>query len=315
MTRGGTVESSHRGCLAVVDADGTLIGGLGDVDAPIYPRSALKPFQALASSQVLADRGLTMSATGLATACASHDGTDDPQIEAAYLLALAGLDESALRCPRTWPLDPAGARAVSHPTRLAHNCSGKHAAFLWAHTVAGGEADRYLDPASPIQQRVREVIAEVTGAAATGPAVDGCGAPAWRQSLVRLGVGFARLAAGSMGLAPIRAAMTERPDLVGGRLGADHALMAADRRVIAKRGAEGVLAAGMVTARGPVGVAVKIADGAGRAAVPPVAAVLRSLGASVPGDQLRTRVPAGERSDGWVELTPHVVNWAAELGV
>lgn len=297
-----------------MDADGTLIGGLGEIDALVYPRSAVKPFQALASSQLLAAAGHTMPPRGLAVACASHDGTDDPQIEAAHLLALAGLDESALRCPPTWPLDRAALQGAAQPTALANNCSGKHAAFLWAHTATDGDPAGYLDPATPVQQRVREAIAEASGSAPTGPAVDGCGAPAWRLSLARLAVGFARLAAGTGGLATVRAAMAAWPELVGGANGADCELMAADPRVTAKRGAEGVLAAGMVTPRGPVGVAVKVADGAGRAAVPPVAAVLRTLGASVPIGMLRTGIPATARPNGWIEPTPFLVDWAAELG-
>lgn len=308
------MESTHRGAVAVVDADGTVIGGLGEIDALVYPRSAVKPFQALAASRLLADTGQSFPPTGLATACASHGGADDPQIEAAQLLALAGLDESALACPPAWPLDPVAWRAAAMPTRLAHNCSGKHAAFLWAHTAAGGDPARYLDPRSPLQQRVRDTIAEVCGAAPTGPATDGCGAPAWRLSLVRLAVGFARLAAGAAGLAPIRAAMTTWPELVGGAGAADRALMAADPRVTAKRGAEGVLAAGMVTSRGPVGVAVKVADGAARGTVPPVAAVLRTLGAAVPAGLQRSGVPAGGRPGAWIEPTPYLVDWAAELG-
>ncbi|HVM00073.1 MAG TPA: asparaginase [Egibacteraceae bacterium] len=316
LTRGGVVESTHLGAVAVADADGTVVGRLGDIDALVYPRSALKPFQALATTSLLARAA--PDPVGLAVACASHTGSDDAQIEAAHLLAVAGLDESALRCPPAWPADPATLRTTTEPSRLAHNCSGKHAAFLWAHTAGGGEPERYLDPGCPLQTRVREVLAAVTGAAPTGPAVDGCGAPAWRLPLVRLAAGYARLAAahGGAPLAAVRAAMTARPDLVGGAGCADTALMASDRRVVAKRGAEGVLAAGMPTSRGPVGVAVKVADGAGRAAVPPVAAVLRALGATVPGALLRTPLPpGGAPARAWLEPAPRLVDWAAETGM
>lgn len=253
---------------------------------------------------------------GLASACGSHTGTAGAQVEAAHLLASAGLDESALRCPPAWPHDTAALRAADAPTALAHNCSGKHAAFLWAHTATGEDPEGYLDERAPVQRGVRDTLAELTGAMPTGPGVDGCGAPAWRLPLLRVAVGFARLAASRTGggaAGEVAAAMSAYPELVGGPGCTDTALMAADTRVVAKRGAEGVLAAGLVTRRGPVGVAVKIADGGNRATVPPVAAVLRALGATVPGDLLRTAIPAGGPPQGWVEGTPYLVDWAAEL--
>ncbi len=47
IVRGDMVESVHRGIVAIVDAAGAIVRGLGDVDRPVYPRSALKPIQAL----------------------------------------------------------------------------------------------------------------------------------------------------------------------------------------------------------------------------------------------------------------------------
>jgi len=280
----------------------------------VYPRSAVKPFQALACRQLLASVEIALHGTGLTIACASHRGSAQQQIEAAHLLALADLEESALRCPPDWPADREALCDSDAPAALAYNCSGKHAAFLWAHTATGGPPEGYLDVDSPVQQRVREVLTEVTGAPPTGPGVDGCGAPAWRLSLVRLATGYARLAAAAQDtdLGAVRTAMLDRPELVGGPGCADTDLMAADGRVVAKRGAEGVLAAGFARPRGPVGVAVKVADGAGRAAAPPVAAVLRALGATVPADVARVPVPG--RAQAWLEPAPRLLHWAAELG-
>ena len=46
--RGGRVESRHRVRACVVDAAGGVVLAVGDVDEPVFPRSAVKPFQALA---------------------------------------------------------------------------------------------------------------------------------------------------------------------------------------------------------------------------------------------------------------------------
>ena len=47
VTRGPVVESGHTGSLAIVDYKGALRVGLGDVERPVYPRSAIKVLQAL----------------------------------------------------------------------------------------------------------------------------------------------------------------------------------------------------------------------------------------------------------------------------
>jgi L-asparaginase II len=293
VVRDGRVESVHRGHVALVTADGSLLGAVGDAEHPTYARSAVKPFQASAVKALLAEHGMSLDAPALAIACASHTGSADQQIEAARILALAGVDEAALRCPPALPADLPTLLEQRGPTRLANNCSGKHAAFLLAQVAAGEDPGRYLEAAGVVQRRVREELTTLSGRRPDGPGVDGCGAPAWVLPLAGLALGFARLAAGEGGLGGIAQAMRAHPDLVGGPGCDDSALMRADRRVIAKRGAEGVLAAGFRAAGGTrFGVAVKVADGAARAAGPVLAEALADLGARVP-EEVRDRVVLG----------------------
>jgi L-asparaginase II len=299
LVRNGFAESVHRGHLAVVDADGTLLAAAGDATAEIFVRSAVKPFQAAASIELAAEAEVSLDAAAVAIASASHAGRSDQQVEAARLLALAGLDESALACPEALPADLATLLDQRIPTRLAHNCSGKHAAFLLAHTAAGGAPERYLRRDARIQRRVRAWLAEAGRSDPAGPGVDGCGAPAWRLPLAGLALGFVALARrAAPQLAQVRDAMGSRPDLVGGLPAADTELMTSDGRIVAKRGAEGVLAAGLRTSAGVFGVALKVADGSARAAAPPVAAALAALGATVPTSCLEPAVLGGGRVQG-----------------
>ena len=143
-SRGGITESSHTADVVVSTPDGHLVTLAGDADHVIYPRSALKPFQAMTALAMLAEVGMAPTLTQLAIGCASHCGGDDHQVEAASLLAEADLDEAALRCPPDWPIDEAVRGALRGPTTLAHNCSGKHALLLWAHTATGGAPQDYL---------------------------------------------------------------------------------------------------------------------------------------------------------------------------
>jgi L-asparaginase II len=305
VDRDGVVESVHRGHVVVCDERGVVVAALGAPALPTYVRSAAKPFQALAVLDALDAAGATLGLEGLAMACASHVGADEHQIEAAYLLACAGLDETALRCPPAIADDVAAARSSAGATRLAHNCSGKHAAFLLAQVAGGGDPTAYLDVDGPLQVAIRERLGEVCGATPTGPGVDGCGAPAWVLPLDALAMGFARLAgATGGGLARVATAMRARPDLVGGSTTDDVRLMRTDPRIVAKRGAEAVFGAGVHTARGALGVAVKIADGGNRAAGPVAAAVLAALGATVPGEVREPVVLGGGTPHGALRVTP-----------
>lgn len=293
VARDGFEESAHLGHVAVANADGGLVAGLGTPHALVYGRSALKPLQTVATLEALAAVGRDLAGEGIAIASASHQAAVAQQVEAAHLLACAGLDESALRCPPARAVDAAALDEDPAPTRLAHNCSGKHAGFLLAHTASGGEPATYLDPEAPLQQRVRAVLERCAGAPPEGPGVDGCGAPAWLLPLSGIAAAFARLAAAASDpLARVRGAMVRWPHLVGGETAVDTGLMRTQPGVVAKRGAEGVLAAGWMAPAGARGVAVKVADGAGRATGPVVGTILAGLGACVP-DEVRWPVVLG----------------------
>ena len=313
VTRDGVVESRHRGHAVVSGADGAVLAALGDAALPILARSSLKPFQAAATLALLDGAGLDLDAASVAIACASHIGSDDHQIEAARILAEGGLDESALRCPPALPEDLVtlvSMRGV--PTALAHNCSGKHAAMVVAQLAVGAEPAAYLDVDAPLQQAVREELIAVLGHALVGPAVDGCGAPAWIVPLAGLATGFARLAAGRGAYGRVRDAMLKQPELVGGGSCQDTALMLQAPGVVAKRGAEGVLAAGVVLPRlGPLGIAVKVEDGAARAAGPAVAALLAGLGVETPDAVRSAPVLGGGMPRGAIEAVPRLAELVA----
>jgi L-asparaginase II len=305
VTRGGVVESVHRGRLALCDLSGDVLARVGDAGEAVYARSTLKPFQTVVSAGLLEGAGLALDQRALAIASASHSGSAEHQAEAARILRRAGLDVAALRCPPDWPLDDEARRRADGPTRLAYNCSGKHAAFLWAHTAGGGDPARYLDPDVPLQGGVPALLAELSGASPQGPGVDGCGAPAWRLPVTAIATAFARLAAGdapgAAGLARVRDAMVAHPHLVGHATAPDTQLMQAVPGLVAKRGAEGVLAAGWSAGGRTVGAAVKIEDGAARAAAVTIAAIVAATGPAVPDALLRPAVLGGGLPQGAVE--------------
>jgi len=265
VTRNGFVESIHRGAVVVLDPSGTVAAAWGEVDAPMFPRSSLKPLQALA----LLDAGWAPDDhEQLALAAASHSGEPRHVDVVRRILVAAGLDESALD-------------NTPDPDRLHQNCSGKHAAMLATCVAAGWPTKGYRDPAHPVQVAVRSGIERRCGETVSAVAVDGCGAPLFALSLTALARGFAAV----RGTA-VAAAMQTYPELVGGTGRDVTDLMARVPGLVAKDGAEGVYAA--TTGDGGA-VAIKVYDGAARARLPLLLHGLERLGVSV--DTVRELVP------------------------
>jgi len=257
-------------------ADGSTALRLGVVDEPVFPRSANKPLQAVG---LLEAGWVPPDSETLALATASHSGQPEHLDVVRRTLAAAGLDEAALQCPSMLPLSEAAAALLlaggGSPTSLTMNCSGKHAAMLACCVARGWDPTDYLAPGSPVQRALLDTIERLAGEAVATVAVDGCGAPQHALSLAGLARAFGRLATGDGPEGRTSAAMRAHPHLVGGSGRTVTALIAGVPGLVAKDGAEGVYAAAL-----PDGgsVAVKVSDGANRAAPLVLVAGLRALG-------------------------------------
>ncbi|KAB1148161.1 asparaginase [Streptomyces luteolifulvus] len=277
LIRGGVVEGIHYGSVVVLGADGDVRLQLGDVEAAFYPRSALKPVQAVAMLRA----GLPLDGELLSLAAASHSGEERHLAGTRRILELAGLTEGHLRNVPDLPFDPvvrdAWVREGRLPSRLAQNCSGKHAAMLYVCKLGGWSLDDYLDPGHPLQQVIAETVEDLTGQRIAQVSVDGCGAPLFSVSLHGLARAAARITTALPGTPEARVAdaMREHAEMASGSGRDVAALMRAVPGLLAKDGFEGVQVAALPDGRA---VAVKIADGANRARVPVAAAALARAG-------------------------------------
>lgn len=287
--RGERVESLHRGSIAVAGPDGRLAFAVGEVHRLVFPRSAIKAIQCLPLIETGAADRFGFGATEIALACASHSGTDRHVAVAAGMLAKAGLDATALACGVHEPLSAAAARSLirdrQSPTPLHNNCSGKHAGMLATAVHMGESTADYWRPEHPVQERIANALADLTGAVITADrlGIDGCSAPNWAIPLANLARAFACLATGER-LPNERREATRRvlqscwsePELVAGRERLDTVIMTRfPGLVFLKTGAEGVYC-GAVPARA-LGFALKIDDGAKRASELVVKALLAHL--------------------------------------
>jgi len=282
VVRSGFVESVHRGRVVAIATDGSVAFAAGDVDAPFFGRSSVKPLQATGMVRA----GLPLTGELLALGAASHSGEPFHVEGARRILTGAGLDETALGCPPDLPLDEAARidwiRDGHGRERIAMNCSGKHSAMLATCVAAGWPTAGYLDPGHPLQQALAATVAELAGGVpVTG--VDGCGAPIFGTSLLGLATAGRALVTGGAGAAgaAVAAAYREFPEWTSGTRRPEAALMRAVPGLMVKAGAEGVQLA--VTGDGAA-VAVKVDDGAGRASVPVLVAALRRLGVTLPDE-------------------------------
>ncbi|MEO6745055.1 MAG: asparaginase [Caldimonas sp.] len=279
VMRGPALESAHRGALAVLDADGAVLAAIGDVQRPIFPRSAVKVLQALALVESGAADRLGLGDAELALACASHGGEPMHTQTAASMLAKAGLDADALECGVHWPYNEDSARALAaegrKPTALNNNCSGKHAGFLCLACALHSGPDLrpyvrgYVAPDHPVMREVSAALQTTTDFdLATAPrGTDGCSIPTFAIPLRNLALAFARVGTGQ-GLRPghaeaasrLRAAVARAPLMVSGTGRFDSRVMERfGERVFCKVGAEGVYCAALPE-RG-LGVAIKMDDG------------------------------------------------------
>ena len=297
VTRGELVESRHGVDAVVVDTDGRRVARWGEVDHAVYPRSAIKPLQALALIETGAADAFALDEREVALACASHLGEPGHVETVRAWLARLGLCEDDLACGTHWPGLPQALEALlatgAVPGPAHNNCSGKHAGML-SHVVHLAEARQgYLDSAHPAQVRILAAIAEMAGLEGADLAIgiDGCSAPNPALPLAALARAFARLARPD-DLAPVRAAACRRiaramwaqPEMVRGRDSGNSTLLeTCAGRVVAKTGAEGVYLAGIVETG--LGIAVKARDGAGRAAEVAILALLRRFDALRPEDE------------------------------
>ncbi len=307
VTRGPLVESRHEGIAAVVKADGTVVDSWGDIDAPILPRSANKPIQAMAFVESGAVERFGLGDEHVALSCASHSGeTRHVETVRAWLQRI-GLGEGDLECgvhaPRLQTSIEALAREGLQPTPAFNNCSGKHSGFLSTAVHYGEPTKGYIKYDHPVQKRLREVMTDLCGLDADSfpHGIDGCGIPTLATPLRSLAQAMgsmadpSRLASRRADAAiRIRKAINAEPFMVAGSGRFCTRINEAAPGVIqVKTGAEGVFC-GILPTLG-VGVALKMWDGAARASEVAMAALLHHLGV----------LPAADRE---AVLTPPVRN-------
>jgi L-asparaginase II len=309
---GDFVESRHRCHAAVVDRDGTVVRKWGDVDQPIYGRSAIKPMLALGLVESGAADAFKLGNAEIALACASHSGEPQHVDRVRAWLQRIGRSPADLECGAHMPYNEVAmrdmVRAGIEPDASHNNCSGKHSGFLTTAVHLKESTKGYIRYEHPIQQRLLGIMEQLSGLDLSHAprGVDGCGIPTIALPIGHTAMAMARLA-DPQGLPPARAAaakrivtaMTAEPYMVGGTGEfCSEVMHALGGKAALKPGAEGVYA-GILPELG-LGICLKNEDGAGRGCEVAMAQILVELGV----------LSAEERAKLADRLTPPVVNRA-----
>jgi len=290
VTRGDMVESRHRAHIAIVDPDGKVVQVWGDIERPVYGRSAIKPLQALPLIESGAADRFRVSVAEIALACASHNGEPRHVELVTAWLARIGCSVADLECGSHAPLHESSVEALIRvgrkPDATYNNCSGKHTGFLATARHLGEPTAGYIRYEHPVQQRILGALEQMTGMRlGNAPrGIDGCGIPVIGIPLANMALAMARLAdpdphvpaARAAAAKRIIAAMASEPFLVAGTGRVCTKVMeTVGAKVVLKTGAEGVYTAALPTLG--LGVALKVEDGASRAAEVAMGRVLQHL--------------------------------------
>jgi L-asparaginase II len=295
--RDGVVESVHRGYLLALNADGSVNLALGSSEQLIFPRSCVKSIQGAAMVRA----GLRLEPRLLALGCSSHSGTEKHLSAVREILSMAKLDESALQCMLDKPLGDEERRAWADkaPTRIAMNCSGKHAAMLLTCVTNGWPIENYLDPSHPLQVAIKSELEALAGESITLTSTDGCGAPLFLLSVSGLARAVRTI---TISADPVHQSVLDAsrafPEMVAGKGRLTTQMMEAVPGLYMKDGAEAVEVASMPDGRTLV---FKVSDGSLRPFRVLVHAGLKRLGIDSP--YAAENVLGGDRVIGAIRAT------------
>ncbi|RCX06942.1 asparaginase [Marinomonas foliarum] len=290
VTRGGIVESEHNIKAVIVSSMGEVIESWGDVEALVYPRSAIKAMQALAFIEMGGAERFGFSDDEISICCASHNGEPEHVATVQSMLDKLASTEADFECGCHWPMRVEAGYVLAgegkEPNQLHNNCSGKHAGMLGLAKLLGVSSEGYIGIDHPVQQKIADTMADMCDYDySTAPwSPDGCSAPTWAMPLTNLALAFAKFASpDSLSTERQKAcktlydAVVEYPFMVAGTARYCTDMMRIlQKRVFLKVGAEGVYIAAIPELK--LAIALKCDDGAVRAAESVMTALLDHVG-------------------------------------
>ncbi len=292
VTRGGIVESQHQVHAIIVNHRGETLHQWGNVNQPVYPRSAIKALQALAFIERGGADQFNFSETEIAILCASHNGENEHTTTVSSMLEKLSLTGHDFECGHHWPMRPEASYALAGaglvPNNLHNNCSGKHAGMLALAKLLNVDHHHYINIDHAVQQEIANTMAQMCEVDFSNApwSPDGCSAPTWAIPLYNLALGFAKFAEPTtltterrVACETLFQAVVNHPFMVAGTARYCTDMMTLlQKRVFLKVGAEGIYIAAIPDLK--IAIAMKCEDGAVRAVESVMTALLDFVGAT-----------------------------------
>ncbi|MBS4029909.1 MAG: asparaginase [Clostridiales bacterium] len=289
VTRGGMMESIHRGDLAVVDTGGNLVFSIGNPQLKTYWRSAAKPFQVIPMVEAGGMERFGFTGEELAVMTSSHGGEERHVAVIQSMLNKLKRTALDLECGPSPPMYQRAANEILKAggtfSTLTNSCSGKHCCMMALAEMRELDIAGYSQVIHPVQHETLRTVSDVTGLFPKDIqlGIDGCGVPVFGLPLYNMAIAYAHLGKPDSfpevrkeAMGTVAAAMTANPYFVAGTGRLDTELMEVTRgRILAKLGAEGVYCLS-VMGEG-IGMALKIEDGNTRAIDPVIIEVLKRM--------------------------------------
>ena len=286
VTRSKEVESVHYGNAVLINSSGEVLKEWGNSDLLIYPRSALKPIQSLNLYKDGVAEGLKLTDEYIALTTASHHAEDFHQKMITEWLEKININEDKLCCGADWPwnMDDKFKANLKYKKkrRIFHNCSGKHCGHLAVSKYKDLPIENYNQNNHPIQKELINLIENLSNFKIKNIGIDGCTLPNPLIPLKKFALAAAKIVdykslnEASDIAKRIFDSCVKFPEITGGSKSVNCALTKLSKgKAFFKNGAEGVFVA--IIPEQKSALAVKITDGAARAAEVAIAGLISEL--------------------------------------
>ena len=277
VTRGKVVESIHEAKCVVQNFNYKIIFTTGHEWDLVYPRSAIKIFQAIPFIQSEAHKKYQLSKKEIAISCASHCGEKQHMLVLHNWIKKIKINIKSLKCGIHNPLNLAASNKIllsgENPSQLHNNCAGKHLGMISGCLSNKMNIDNYVDFHHPYQKLIRNSLENITECKITKKQVgiDGCSVPQYAFPLYNLSTSMVNLIknyicndAFSTQIRLLLDSILKYPQLTSGTNKFDSELMKITKgKIFSKGGAEGVLL--FAPKEKKIGGVIKIKDGNQRA--------------------------------------------------
>ena len=277
VTRGNIIESIHGVKCVVQNFNYKIIFTTGHELDLVYPRSAIKIFQAIPFIQSEAHKKYKLSKKEIAISCSSHCGEKQHMIVLHNWIKKIKINNNSLKCGIHNPLNLDSSNKLlssgKKPNQLHNNCAGKHLGMISGCLSKEMDIKNYLDFNHPYQKLIRNSLENITKYKITKKQVgiDGCSAPQYAFPLQNLSTSMVNLIKNYMGnedfstsIKLLLDSILKYPQLIGGSKKFDSEIMRITKgKIFSKGGAEGVLP--FAHKEKKIGGVIKIIDGNERA--------------------------------------------------